>query len=138
MLSPAQYDPGNGITLCRQCHGECHAGFNRRPDLSQPVDAEGGEKLELMERLYCILYQDASDRGLVNEKFYSISERVISTMKKMQGYSDETKFPGGSLQQAYLILAAPERNLRDALLLANGQAAVKEPFLPGNVYLFLD
>lgn len=133
LAPPAQFDPGNGITLCKECHKICHAGFNRRPDLSLPVDAEGGEKLDSMERLYAILYQDSVERGLVYEPFYSISEIVISTLKKMQGYSVGDCFPGSTLQQACIILATCERQTRDALLTANGFAVEDAPFLPGIV-----
>ena len=57
---------GKRITLCRDCHRQIHQGFNGRPDLRDPMDAQGGEKLPHMERLYCILDQDAVERGLPN------------------------------------------------------------------------
>jgi 5-methylcytosine-specific restriction endonuclease McrA len=50
-LAEPQFETGNGITLCSTCHREAHRGFNARPDLSLPVDAQGGEKLAAMERL---------------------------------------------------------------------------------------
>lgn len=137
LAPPAQFDPGNGITLCEQCHKGCHKGFNRRPNLSLPVDAEGGEKLALMERLYCILYQDSVERNLDYEPFYSLSDIVISTLKKLQGYSVDTHFTGSSLQRAFTILATCERQLRDAILEANGFSVEAEPILPGTVLIVL-
>lgn len=44
----AQFQTGNGITLCKKCHTEAHTGFNRRPDLSLPMNAQGGEKIETL------------------------------------------------------------------------------------------
>lgn len=137
IASPAQFDPGNGITLCRQCHKECHKDFNRRPNMSLPIDAEGGEKLEVMERLYCILYQDSVERDLAHEPFYSLSAIVISMLKKMHGYSANSQFPGSSLQQAFMILATCEKQTRDALLAANGFSVGAEPILPGTMQIFL-
>jgi hypothetical protein len=133
MAPAAQFDPGNGITLYRSCHKECHAGFNRRPNPSLPIDAEGGEKLALMERLYCILYQDSLERSLALEPFYSLSYVVIANLKKMQGYSVESNFPGSSLQQANTILATCERHTKDALLAANGFSVGEAAILPGTV-----
>ncbi len=137
IASPAQFDPGNGITLCRQCHKDCHKGFNRRPDLSLPIDAESGEKLEVMERLYCILYQDSIERDLASEPLYSLSAVVISMLKKMQGYSVNCHFSGSSLQQAFMILATCERQPRDALLAANGFSVGAEPIPPGTMRILL-
>ncbi len=45
-LSNAQFEPGNGITLCRKCHKQVHGGFNGKPDMGLPMDAQGGEKAE--------------------------------------------------------------------------------------------
>ncbi len=58
-LPEARFQTGNGITLCRDCHREVHGGFNGRADLSLPMDAQGGEKIDTMERLYAVLRDDA-------------------------------------------------------------------------------
>src|SRR4051812_14246654 len=42
-LAAAEFQTGNGITLCASCHKEMHDGFNGRPDLGLPVDAQNGE-----------------------------------------------------------------------------------------------
>ena len=47
-LSEARFLTGNGITLCQPCHREVHAGFNGKPDLSEPMDAQGGQKIETL------------------------------------------------------------------------------------------
>ena len=41
-LAEAEFRTGNGITLYSTCHREMHQGFNARPDLSVPMDAQGG------------------------------------------------------------------------------------------------
>lgn len=61
-IAGAQFETGNGITLCRTCHTEMQWGFNVCPDLSLPADAQGGEKLAWMERLYSILTNDTVER----------------------------------------------------------------------------
>ncbi|ADP70736.1 HNH nuclease [Rhodomicrobium vannielii ATCC 17100] len=130
-FSAAQFDTGNGITLCRQCHKELHAGFNGRPNMLLPVDAEGGEKLGLMERLYSILLDDAVERGLMREDFYFLSDEILGFLRKMQGYEVDTYFPGSRLEQAYLILAVSERQVLRAIAEANGFVLDERPLLPG-------
>jgi hypothetical protein len=65
-----QFQTGNGISLCRNCHHEPHSGFNRRPDLTRPIDAEGGEKLDLMTGMLLALVIDARDRGVLQDDYY--------------------------------------------------------------------
>lgn len=134
-LTGAQFQTGNGITLCRGCHRKVHEGFNRRPDLAMPADAQGGEKLALMERLYSTLLDDAVERGMLSEDLYFLSDEVLGTFKRMQGYKPDASFPGARLEQAYLILAEPELNVRNAILEANGIAIGDQPMLPGGLVL---
>lgn len=137
-FSAAQFNTGNGITLCRECHREVHAGFNGRPDMSLPADAQGGEKLALMERLYSILVDDAVERGLMREDFYYLSDEVLGSLKRMQGYDVTTCFPGSRIEQAYLILAEPERQVRHAIADANGFVMDGGPLLPGSMMIVFD
>lgn len=112
LLAEAQFQTGNGITLCLACHREVHQGFNARSDLSLPVDAQGGEKLALMERLYSILTDDAVERCLMREEFYFLSDELLASFKRMQGYDPTTYFPGSRIEQAYLIRRYAKRDLR--------------------------
>jgi len=137
-LATAQFETGNGITLCRECHRVVHQGFNRRPDLAQPVDAQGGEKLSLMERLYSILLDDAVARGMLRDDLYYLGDEVLGSFKIMQGYSPATFFPGTRLEQAYLILAETERNIGLAIAKANGFTLPDQPLLPGGMVLVFD
>lgn len=136
-LADARFQTGNGITLCSTCHREMHQGFNASPDLSLPVDAQGGEKLALMERLYSILTDDAVERGLMREEFYFLSDDLLASFKRMQGYDPETYFPGSRIEQAYLILAEGEVGMRRAMAKANGVPMTDQPLLPGGLYLVL-
>jgi hypothetical protein len=136
-LTSAQFETGNGITLCTSCHREMHQGFNGRPDLSMPVDAQGGEKLRYMERLYSILTDDAVERSLMREDFYFLSDEMLACFKRMQGYAPETYFPGSRIERAYMILAECGLNTRRAMLEANGFPMIDQPILPGGMYLVL-
>lgn len=135
LLMEAQFQTGNGITLCSSCHRDMHQGFNGRPDFGQPVDAQGGEKLQKMERLFSILTDDAVERGLMRQEFYFISNELLARFKRMQGYDPETHFPGARIEQAYLILAECERGTRDAMAEAEGVPTPDGPLLPGGMYL---
>lgn len=137
-LGAAQFDTGNGITLCRTCHREAHAGFNGRPDMSLPVDAQGGEKLASMERLYSILLDDAIERGRMCEEYYFLSDEVLGFLKVLQGFDPKTYFPGSRLERAYLILAEPELQMRQAIAGANGFSFGEQPLLPGGVMIVFD
>ena len=136
-LAEAQFQTGNGITLCSTCHRDMHRGFNARPNLTPPVDAQGGEKLASMERLYSILTDDAVERGLMRGEFYFLSNQLLASFKKMQGYGPTTFFPGSRIEQAYLILAEGELGARRAVARANGVPMTDEPLLPGGLYMVL-
>ena len=135
-LRMAQFQTGNGITLCRACHSELHKGFNSRPDISLPIDAQGGEKLGSMERLFSILTDDAIERELHSEEFYFVSDELLTLLKGWQGYPENAHFPGGRLEQAYLILAEPELGARRALAATYGFQFPDRPLLPGGALLF--
>src|SRR6185437_5375830 len=96
-----------------------------------------GEKLALMERLYSILTDDAVERGLMREEFYFLSNEVLASFKRMQGYDPATQFPGSRVEQAYLILAEGELAARRAIARANGVPMTDQPLLPGGLYLVL-
>ena len=119
-LDYARYEPGNGISLCHACHFEVHSAFNGRPDLGQPMDAEGGENIEKMTDLLGYLASDAQDRGLLNDKYYFLSDRYLETCRRFQGIDAGTKFPGVRLEQAYWIWRQTPREALRALLSANG------------------
>ena len=135
LFTGTQFETGNGITLCSECHREMHRGFNGSPDLQLPVDAQGGEKLPMMERLYSILTDDAVERGLMRDDFYFLSDRTLTSLKDMQGFAPETFFPGSRIEQAYLILAETELGVRRAIAEANSVPMTSEPLLPGGLYL---
>lgn len=133
----AQFLTGNGITLCDICHRETHTGFNGRPDLSQPVDAQGGEKLTCMQRLFGILADDAEERGAAQEELYFLSDDFLEFLKRMQGYEVAMAFPGARLEQACTILATSEPSVRSALAEANGFGAPHFLLPPGSMYLYV-
>ncbi|WP_242127249.1 cytochrome c3 family protein [Sphingobium sp. Sx8-8] len=128
----AQFETGNGITLCRECHRDAHSGFNGRPNFGLPVDAQGGEKLPMMRRFYSILLDDAIERHLERTEFYFLSESTLHSFKEMQGYPD-AEFPGCPLEQAFLILAEPELKVRNAIAKENGFSFGDQPLLPGGI-----
>ncbi len=121
-LPEARFQTGNGITLCRGCHHEVHKGFNGRPALSAPMDEQGGEKLDHMERLYCILADDGVERGIPRDDFYFLSDQVLAKFKLFQGFEWTTAFPGNRVRQAYLIWTRSDLNTTRAILEASGFA----------------
>ncbi|MGS4985695.1 MULTISPECIES: hypothetical protein [Pseudosulfitobacter] len=106
--------------------------------MSLPVDAQGGEKLASMERLYSILLDDAIERGRMCEEYYFLSDEVLGFLKVLQGFDPKTYFPGSRLERAYLILAEPELQMRQAIAGANGFSFGEQPLLPGGVMIVFD
>lgn len=119
-LPRAKYEPGNGITLCRTCHHELHSTFNGRPDLQQPMDAEGGENIERMVGMLGYLASDANERGILCDKYYFLSDRYLQTCKRFQGIEVNAEFPGTRLEQAYWIWRQTPRQMLMAIIEANG------------------
>ena len=122
---------GNGISLCQDCHKEAHEGFNGRPNLQLPMDAQGGEKIEIMTDLYGELCRDATERNLLRDDYYFLSDLVLSKFKMFQGFDPFIHFPGLCIEQAYLIWLQTPLNTKNALLVANGAPPTYEPVLPG-------
>lgn len=79
-------EPGNGITLCCECHAEPHAIFNRRPDLQQPLDSQGGDDQDAMAAMWAALLEDADQRGLCHDEFYFIRDEMLQFFVGVQGY----------------------------------------------------
>ena len=46
-----------------------------------------------MERLYSILTDDAVERGLMRDEFYSLGDEVLGELKRMQGFDPKLIFP---------------------------------------------
>jgi hypothetical protein len=137
-LPDANLQTGNGVTLCRECHRDIHRGFNGRPDFSLPMDAQGGEKIAYMERMYCILSNDAAERGMLRDEFYFLSDDVLARFKRLQQFGPATQFPGSRVQQAYLIWAQCSLGLRKDLAEVNGFPMTSQPILPGEAYIVFE
>jgi hypothetical protein len=117
-MPEAQLQTGNGITLCMQCHREVHEGFNGLPDLNEPMDAQGGEKIDTMERLYQALCEDAYNRELLSDEYYYLSDSVLAKFKMFQGFGPYAEFGGLRIQQAFWIWRACPQNLLRAHIVA--------------------
>ena len=110
---------GNGMTLCRKCHRHAHEGYNGRPDVSLPMDAQGGEKIELLAELYGVL-AEAAKAGLHQDaRFYHLSEQVLSKFKLLQGFGAFDEFAGLPVRRAASIWNAPQTDLMRTVVEAN-------------------
>lgn len=132
-LAQAHLQTGNGITLCRVCHRQPHEVFNRRPDLDQPMDAEGGENIELLAEFFVRLLTDARERNLLRDDFYFLSDQVLQSFKRAQGFESDTPFPGSRLEQATLIWRQTPRNMRNAIFAAMGFSVPRDFIQTGGI-----
>lgn len=138
-MPQARFQTGNGITLCASCHREAHNGFNGRPDMSLPMDAQGGEKIEILAELYRTLFEDAIERGLLRDEFYDLDESVLERFKRFQGFEPGAPMQGGPLEQAYRIWNQSPRSMRNAILIANGCDPNSLPdVMPGEAVIVFD
>jgi hypothetical protein len=114
-----RFATGNGITLCGSCHEEPHDVFNRKANLQLPMDAEGGENLELVLAFLHYLVEDARSRGLLRDDFYYFSDQDLIVLKKLQSVDPELQFPGSRLEQACLIWDQTPHCMLEAIFNAN-------------------
>jgi hypothetical protein len=115
-----QLEFGNGITLCRSCHREPHEAFNRRPDLTLPMDYEGGDSTDLVAALFNALSEDAKTRRLLCDEYYYLSDSALRTFKRFQCIDPDLEFPGYRVEQAYMIWRQTSRAVLRLLLEACG------------------
>lgn len=129
-MEEARFQTGNGITLCRDCHRKPHRVFNRRPNLQLPMDAQGGENIELLFAYYCSLVDNATNRGLLyREDFYFFTDQLLAKFKWFQSSERDVEFPGTRLEQAALIWRQAPRCTMNAILEANGLPAASRDFI---------
>jgi hypothetical protein len=102
-LVEARFQTGNGITLCKRCHRQPHEVFNRQPNLDLPMDAEGGENIDLLTEFFGRLLMDAKRRNILRDDFYFLSDEVLARFKLAQGFEPDYCFAGFRLEQAYAI-----------------------------------
>jgi hypothetical protein len=136
LFTPGRFETGNGITLCRGCHGEYHAGFNATPNLQAPMDLQGGEKIDLMMEAYELLLVNAKKRGTLCDDFYFVGDQMLNSFKKLQGFESNIVFPGCRLEQAFLIWRQTPRHTLHALLQANGFELSQDFVQTGPTYSF--
>jgi hypothetical protein len=117
-LVEARFQTGNGITLCKGCHRQPHEAFNRRPDLDLPMDAEGGENIDLMTEFFGRLLADAKRRQLLRDDFYFLSDQVLAKFKLAQSFEPDYRFPGNRLEQAFMIWNQCPQNTLTAMIMA--------------------
>lgn len=130
-LPGAQYEPGNGITLCRKCHKEAHVGFNGRADTKLPMDAQGGEKAKDISRMLELLVIKSRERPNLSDERYYPSDSTLTTISLLQGFDASTRLDVSRIEQAYIVWNQAPGTVRDAVLRANGFAPFHEPLHPG-------
>ncbi len=119
-LKRTQFQTGNGISLCRECHKQPHEGFNRIANLDLPMDAEGGENIDLATFFLKRLILNGKNQNLLGDEFYFFSDDVLEIFKAFQGFNPETQFVGTRIEQAYQIWNASSPIMMKAVLEANG------------------
>jgi hypothetical protein len=73
-------------------------------------------------------------RGLMREEFYFLSDEVLMSFERKQGY-EWVDFPGARIERAYLILAECEYGIRESTAKREAVPAPDRPLLPGGMYL---
>ncbi|MCF9126252.1 HNH endonuclease [Vibrio parahaemolyticus] len=121
-----KFQTGNGITLCHVCHKDPHSGFNGRPDLSQPMDAQGGEKIDLFTGYLGALVIDSYRRNLTEDHLYYFSDGALEAFKKIQGIPEAATFEGRKIEKAYQIWNQTPRGMFEAILNSLGVTVAED------------
>lgn len=110
------FHTGNGITLCIHCHKIPHERFNRKPNLKDPMDSEGGDDIELLTEYLGELWFDSQrfEVEKIND-YYFFDQRTLLVFKKFQGIPENEAYTGPALKQAYDIWNQTPRQLLTAL-----------------------
>lgn len=117
------FQPGNGITLCYECHERQHSTFNGRPDMNLPVDAESGDNLDDALFYFGCLIRSADVHGLDHDEFYYIDDHMLSFFMRLQQCEHMSKFVAceefSRLEIAHEIWRTSPPSIVAALLQAN-------------------
>ncbi len=128
-----RFQTGNGITLCYICHKDPHEGFNGRPDLSQVMDAQGGEKIDLFTGYLGALVIDSNTRNINQEIYYYFDSHALNIFKKIQGIPDAAIFEGRKIDQAYQIWNQTPRQMLEAVLATVG-VNLPEDYIQNDIF----
>ncbi len=134
-MKELEFQTGNGITLCSDCHKEVHESYNGKPDMSLPMDAQGGEGIEEIVSLFGCLLEDANEKNLLNDKYYYISDIALRKFKIFQGIPLDESFPGSRLYQAYLIWNQSPRQMLNAIFTALNETESQHPHAKLNILI---
>ncbi len=119
-LPEATFQTGNGITLCRGCHKDVHRGFNGKANFALPMDAQCGEKIDILTELFDVLANDAIERERINDDYYFLSDQILSKFKILQSFDSSMIVKGYRIEQASLIWHQSPNVMRKAIAEANG------------------
>lgn len=136
-LNMARYQPGNGISLCEDCHREPHRVFNRRPDLALPYGAEGGDDLDLATAYFETLFLEGKRIGHDLDVLYWLSDEVLSTLARFQGLEGDFEVEGPRIWRAFMILRQTPRSMLRAVMEANGFVVPQGLVQQGDLHLML-
>jgi hypothetical protein len=81
---------------------------------------------------------DGNERGMLRDDFYYLTELILQKFKVAQSIDPFLEFPGGPLEQAYLIWRQTPRGMLNAILNANGYSLPDDFIQLGGVTLFFD
>lgn len=127
-ISIAEFDTGNGISLCRECHRQIHAAWNGRPRPNEPLNARDGDDQDVMAELFHALYESAKACGLDIDRYYRLSDSVLNLFKSYQGFSHDVEFQGPRIRQAHVIWAgAPVQWYRKLAGLVREALDIEDP-----------
>ncbi|NAO28285.1 HNH endonuclease [Pseudomonas syringae] len=114
------FQPGNGITLCIDCHRLSHSRFNGSADLSLPIDAQGGDDLDEATYFFKCLCEDSVKYERQDGLFYYIDDYMIVFFAEMHGYNFHADLDKISrIQMVYEIFSTSDGGVLNRLFSLN-------------------
>lgn len=121
---------GNGITLCEECHRNIHKHFNRKPDISQVFNAEGGDDPDYITENFFYMIRDAKKRNIYHDNYYFVGEDLITISKTLQSIEAETDKSIPRIGQLFWVWRQCPSRMYEAVMNANG-GSLAPPFDEG-------
>jgi hypothetical protein len=126
----AELYAGNGITLCKTCHKQIHAKFNRRPRTDSIMNDQGGDDPDYITENFFYLIREAKKKNIFLNRYYFIGDDLMKRSQYFQGINIDSESKEPLIAQAFWLWRQCPPKMYKAVMAANG-CSLEPPFDEG-------